>query len=178
MKQFGIVLMMLVSVCATASDFPPLETVGKLDLNRYLGKWYEVAAIPQSFQKGCVASTANYSLRDDGKIDVLNECRLDSLDGKLKSAHGKAWVVNPEDTSKLKVQFFWPFSGAYWVIELGENYEYAVIGHPNRKYLWILSRTPQVDQQLIDGVFERLKDKAYDVSRIKLTLQPSAQASE
>jgi apolipoprotein D and lipocalin family protein len=162
----------LVPGASASGELPPLEVVPHLDLQRYLGKWYEVAAIPQSFQKNCVATTATYSLRSDGKIDVLNECRKFEFDGKLSRAHGKAWIPNPEQPAKLLVQFFWPFRGDYWVIELGDNYEYAVVGHPSRDYLWILSRTAQMDPLKIEEIYGRLSRVGYDLSRIQTTLQP------
>jgi len=155
----------------STEKLPPLQTVSHVDLNRYMGKWYEIASFPQWFQKNCVASSASYSLRADGKVDVLNQCREKTLDGKLKKAKGKAKVVNRETNAKLKVSFFWPFSGNYWIIDLGTNYEYAVVGHPNRNYLWILSRTPHMEQAVYDGILDRLRQQHYDVSRLRKTLQ-------
>ncbi|MBA4395155.1 MAG: hypothetical protein C0407_16520 [Desulfobacca sp.] len=166
----------LVLICSISSwaKVKPLQTVPKVDLNRYLGTWYEIATIPQRFQKGCTGATAAYRLRPDGKIDVLNQCYKDSLNGKYKSVHGKAWVTDTLTNAKLKVQFFWPFSGAYWIIELDSNYQYAVVGHPNRNYLWILCRAPKMDQGLYDGLLARIRDvHGYDISKIKRTLQPS-----
>jgi apolipoprotein D and lipocalin family protein len=153
---------------------PPLETVPlKVDLNRYVGKWYEIARYENSFQKNCVATTATYSMRPDGNIRVLNQCRISSPDGELKSAEGKSWITENTTNAKLKVSFFWPFSGDYWIIELGENYDYAVIGHPGRKYLWILSRTPQMNEELYKHIIERLAMKhSYDTSLLIRTLQP------
>jgi apolipoprotein D and lipocalin family protein len=151
----------------------PLETVPRVDLERYLGTWYEIAAIPQRFQKDCVGVTATYTLRDDGAIEVLNKCRKKALDGELKTVKGKAWVVDKETNAKLKVQFFWPFRADYWIIELDPDYHYAVVGHPSRKYLWILSRTPQMDEALYQDLVQRIANKGYDPSRIKRTLQPA-----
>jgi apolipoprotein D and lipocalin family protein len=151
----------------------PLEVVPYVDLGRYIGTWYEIATIPQRFQKDCVAVTATYTLRDDGAIAVLNKCRKKTLDGELKEANGKAWIVDKKTNAKLKVQFFWPFKGDYWVIELDADYQCAVVGHPGRKYLWILSRTPQMDESLYQDLLQRIANKGYDVSLIKRTLQPS-----
>jgi apolipoprotein D and lipocalin family protein len=156
-----------------AEKTPPLQTVDQVDLNRYMGKWYEIASFPQWFQKNCVASKATYSLRKDGKVDVLNECRDKTLNGKLRDAKGKAWVEDKKSNAKLKVRFFWPFSGDYWIIDLGKDYQYAVVGHPNRDYLWILSRSPRMDSAVYDGIIERLKKQHYDVSRLNKTLQPA-----
>lgn len=160
-------------LAAAPAQHKPLEVVDHVDLERYLGTWYEIATIPQRFQKGCVAVTATYSFRPDGKIRVINRCRKETLDGKIKEVDGKAWVVDKATNAKLKVQFFWPFSGAYWIIELDADYQWAVVGHPNRNYLWILCRKPHMDQALYDDLIERIRNKGYDVSRIKRTLQPA-----
>jgi apolipoprotein D and lipocalin family protein len=158
---------------ADSNSLPPLQTVSKVDLERYMGTWYEMASFPQRFQKGCVASMATYSLRKDGKVDVLNQCRNETLDGKLRSAKGKAWVIDKQTNAKLKVSFFWPFSGDYWIIDLGSDYQYAVVGHPNRTYLWILSRKKQIDPGTYEAILQRLKEQRYDISRLNKTLQPS-----
>jgi apolipoprotein D and lipocalin family protein len=174
MKTIGMILIFLVFGFAGAgAQEKPLQVVPRVDLDRYLGTWYEIATIPQRFQKDCVGVTATYTLRDDGKIEVLNKCRKKTLDGELKTAKGKAWVVDKETNAKLKVQFFWPFRGDYWIIELDPDYQYAVVGHPERKYLWILSRTPQMDEDLYQDLMQRIADKGYDLSLIKRTLQPS-----
>jgi apolipoprotein D and lipocalin family protein len=136
----------------------PLVTVPKVDISRYLGRWYEIASLPQRFQRDCFAVTADYSLREDGDIAVLNSCQKGAVDGPLKTAKGKAWAVDSTN-AKLKVQFFWPFRGDYWIIELGDNYEYAVVGNPSREYLWILSRTPAMDASLYDELVSKIADK-------------------
>jgi apolipoprotein D and lipocalin family protein len=148
------------------SNMKPLETVNNVDINRYIGEWYEIARYEHRFQEGCVRSKATYSLRDDGKITVVNECFGKSFSEKLRSVTGKAWVVDKETNAKLKVSFFWPFSGDYWIIDLGENYEYAVVGHPYRKYLWILSRTPEMDENVYNGILDRLEKQDYDTSKL------------
>jgi apolipoprotein D and lipocalin family protein len=165
-------LFLLISPGLCLAQLNPLQTVPKVDLTRYLGVWYEIATIPQRFQKGCTGVTATYSLRPDGKIDVVNQCFKDSLNGKHKQVHGKAWVTDTVSNAKLKVQFFWPFSGAYWIIELDGNYQYAVVGHPDRKYLWILCRTPKMDEILYNDLLKRLREvHGYDLSGLKRTPQ-------
>jgi apolipoprotein D and lipocalin family protein len=156
-----------------AAETKPLEVVPYVDLGRYAGTWYEIATIPQRFQKDCVGVTATYTLRDDGTVAVLNKCRKKALDGELKEANAKAWVVDKKTNAKLKVQFFWPFKADYWVIDLDADYQYAVVGHPGRKYLWILSRTPRMDESLYQDLLQRIANKGYDPSLIKKTLQPS-----
>ena len=166
-------LLALASCAHAGPAAPPLRTVGRVDLSRYAGTWYEIAAIPQSFQKGCVATTATYTLRPDGEVDVLNRCRKERLDGEEKSAKGRAWVVDSETNAKLKVSFFWPFRGDYWIVDLDPDYRWAVVGHPDRTYGWILSRTPGMDEKTYEAILGRLREQAYDTARFGRTLQPA-----
>jgi len=173
--KIGVLLGFAIFTAAAAfirAETKPLDVVPFVDLQKYLGTWYEIATIPQRFQKGCVGVTAEYSLRKDGDIDVLNTCRQGTLDGKVRTAHGKAWVVDKNTNAKLKVRFFWPFTGAYWVIGLDADYQWAIVGHPDRTYLWILSRTPQMDDALYNELLKLIAAKGYDLSKIKRTLQP------
>ncbi len=158
-----------------AQKMKPLEIVPYVDLQSALGTWYEIAAIPQRFQKGCVGSTAEYSLRKDGDIQVVNTCLEGALDGKIRKASGKARVVDRTTNAKLKVTFFWPFWGSYWIIGLDEDYRWAIVGHPGRNYLWILSRTPQMDDVLYGDLLELIADKGYDLTKIEKTLQPAGE---
>ena len=144
-------------------EYDTLEVVPHVDLKKYLGKWYEIARLPARFEEGCSDITATYSLSDDGTISVLNECKRN---GKVKRAKGKAKVVDKNTGAKLKVTFFWPFYGDYWIINLGNDYDYAVVGTPNRKYLWILSRTPQMDDKLFSQLIEFVKSKGFDVGSL------------
>ena len=152
----ALALLVLTSGCATTATerlrLPPLRTVEHVDLQRYLGTWYEIASFPQRFQRGCTATTATYAMRADGQIDVLNRCRKGSLDGPEKSAHGIARVVDRSTNAKLKVSFFRPFWGDYWIVDLAGDYSYAVVGHPSRDYLWILSRTPSMSEATLPRV--------------------------
>ena len=153
-----------------ASAQAPLETVAKVDLNRYTGRWYEIAKYPNVFERKCDRDiTATYTLRSDDKIGVVNACK--TIDGKPSVASGWAKVVDATTGSKLKVTFFWPFFGNYWIIELGANYEYAVIGEPSRKYLWILSRTAKMDDKLYAEITSRLTAKGYDASKLERAKQ-------
>ncbi len=158
------------------ADLPPLKSVTELRLPAYLGQWYEIASFPQSFQKGCTATTAEYRLQMGAReIQVLNSCRLGSPNGKLKVAKGKAIIPNEAQPGQLKVTFFWPFYGDYWVIELGEiedgQYTYSVVGHPDRDYLWILSRTSTLNEEVFQGILDRLqRDHFYDLSRLQRTI--------
>ena len=168
-------LPLLFSGCAAkkGNGMKPLETVDFVDLARYVGQWYEIARYPHRFQEGCVGSKATYSLRDDGRIGVLNECYDKSFSGKLRSVKGKARVVDKESNARLKVVFFWPFAGDYWIIDLGKDYEYAVVGHPDRKFLWILSRTPDMEEEVYQGILMRLQKQEYDTAKLIRTAQKS-----
>ncbi len=154
---------------------PELRTVERVDLQRYVGTWYEIAAFPQRFQRGCTATKATYSLRPDGQLDVVNRCREGAPDGPEKVARGRARVVDRETNAKLKVSFFRPFWGDYWIVELGPDYEYAVVGHPSRDYLWILARAPTMPPALYDAIVARLAAVGYETGRLARTVHPPAQ---
>ena len=150
---------------------PELRTVPRVDLQRYLGTWYDIASFPQRFQLGCTGTTATYTLRGEGEINVLNRCRKGSLTGKEDSAQGRARVVDHATNAKLEVSFFRPFWGDYWIVDLGANYEYAVVGHPSRDYLWILSRKPTMEDTVYAGILGRLRAQGYEVERLNRTPQ-------
>jgi len=168
------ILFSVISGCASVktSHIEPLKTVSYVDLSRYIGTWYEIARYPNRFQEGCVGTNATYTLRQDGKIDVLNQCYEKSFDGKLKKAKGVARVVDTNTNAKLKVSFFWPFEGDYWIIELAEDYSFAVVGHPERKYLWILSRKKTMDEATYKNILNVLETKHhYDTTKLIKTVQ-------
>lgn len=148
-----------------------LKTVDHVDIERYMGTWYEIAKFPQRFEDGLVGITATYSLLPNGKVRVLNSGYVGDFNGKLKTAKGKAWVVDEKTNAKLKVSFFWPFAGDYWVIELGKDYEYAVVSESSRRYLWILSRTPKMDEVVYGEILERLITNGFYISTIEVNPQ-------
>ena len=166
-KTAAILVFGLSGLAQAGATLPLLQTVERVELCRYLGKWYEIARLPNSFQKGCSGSAAEYSLRDDGDIQVINTCH-DKNDGHLRQAKGKAWVVDTASNAKLKVSFFWPFRGDYWIIELGAEYDYAVVGTPDRKYLWILSRTPSMSDDIYSAILKRAAKQGFDTSKVKM----------
>lgn len=142
-----------------------LPVVPKVDLNRYTGKWHEIARLPMYFQRNCASDvTAQYTLKPDGKIEVLNQCR--EKDGSLKTARGTAKVVDKATQAKLKVSFFWPFSGNYWILDLSPDYEYAMVGEPGRKYLWILSRKTVMEPATYEKLINKAKSLGFDTSRL------------
>ncbi len=148
-----------------------LQTVPYVDLEKYAGKWYEIASFPQQFQKGCNCTTAEYTLTDKGFMTVENRCNKGSIHGKQSYIKGKAFVVENSSNAKLKVQFFWPFKGKYWIVDLAEDYSYAVVGHPNKKYLWILSRTSQMNEATYQQIIARITAQGFDISKIRRTKQ-------
>ena len=147
---------------------PPLQAVASVDLQRYAGTWYEIARVPNRFQDQCSrGTTAEYKLREDGRLDVVNRC-LDE-DGNLDEAKGLAKIVDPDSNAKLKVSFVsflgWrPFWGDYWVIGLDPDYRWAVVGTPDREYGWVLARTPTLDEEALDEVFAILERNGYERS--------------
>ena len=149
------------------------STVEELDIDRYLGTWYEIARFPHSFEKNLVGVTATYSLRKDGKIRVLNQGYKGSLQGKLSSAEGKAKIPDPENPARLKVSFFLFFYGDYYVLELDSDYQWAMIGSSSPKYFWILSRTPQMDEQVFQSLLEKARGRGYDLEQLIRVDQPS-----
>jgi apolipoprotein D and lipocalin family protein len=160
-----------------AGAAPPLTTIPSLDLKRYMGSWYEIAKFPNTFQENCAGfTTATYSLREDGRVDVLNRCR--QADGSIDVAEGVARQPGGPGSPKLEVRFapaalawlpmVW---GDYWVIDLDADYQLAAVSEPEREYLWILSRTPQVDPAAYDALLDRLRAKGLDMSRLVKTRQ-------
>ena len=152
---------------------PPLEVAPYVAIERYLGTWYEIARKPVSFEKNCYGTQAHYALRKDGKtIDVVNTCYKKSLSGAEKVGLAKAWVADPVTNAKLKVQFQWPFRGDYWILEVGKRYDYALVGEPKRKNLWILSRTPTLPHAVTAQLLNRARQQGFDTDDLIFTTQP------
>lgn len=149
----------------------PLDTVQQVDIARYMGKWYEIAKYPLIFERGCAGVTAEYTLRDDGTVGVLNTCRGSDGTTVSNTIEGFATVADPSTNAKLTVYFFYPFGAPYWIIELDDNYQYAVVGDPSRTYLWILSRTPTLDESIYSQILERLPARGYDPAKLEKTPQ-------
>jgi apolipoprotein D and lipocalin family protein len=165
-------LITLILSLLTAGAFSQqLQTVPFVDLNKYMGKWYEIGSFPQRFQQGCNCTTAEYTMTDKGYVIVENRCNRGGCGGTQSYIKGKAFIVKNSGNAKLKVQFFWPLRGKYWIIDLADDYSYAVVGHPNREYLWILSRTPIMDETKYQEILARLKEKGFDITKIQKTNQ-------
>lgn len=160
---------------AQSEDLPKLRTVKQVDLNKYVGLWYEIAKIPNSFQDHCAyGTTAEYKLLEDGRIEVINKCY--EKDGEADIADGIAEVVDTKTNAKLEVSFvsffgIRPFWGDYWIIGLDENYQWAVVGTPSRKYGWILSRTPVLPKETMQHLFALLKDQHYNPDDFEMSAQ-------
>lgn len=144
--------MLLTSSCSTA--FLALDSADDFDIKKYMGKWYEIERLPNKFEEGLEEITAFYELREDGKVNVINEGRLITDKSRIKQAKGRAWVPDPAQPARLKVSFFWPFAGDYWVLKVDKNYTYALVGDPSGKFLWILARDPKIDPKIVAALKE------------------------
>jgi apolipoprotein D and lipocalin family protein len=165
------ILIVILCMAATTLKSQSLQTVPYVDIKKYAGKWYEIASYPQRFQKGCHGTTAEYTWSEKGYVIVENRCNKGSLSGKQSYIKGKAFVEENSGNAKLKVQFFWPFKGKYWIIDLADDYSYAVVSHPNKNYLWILSRTSKMNDETYQQIIARLKEKGFDLTKLQLTEQ-------
>lgn len=155
---------------ASSAEQSDLRTVSHIEISRYLGKWYEIARFPNRFQKDCDEATAEYSMKDEDTLRVVNTCRKRDGEG-LKQVTGIAKVADLESQAKLKVSFLpgwlrWTGigKGDYWIIDLATDYSYAVVSEPSRKYLWILCREPVMSQRTYDGILKRLKEQKFDLT--------------
>lgn len=161
---------------AHAQQPAPVRTVASVDLDRYLGEWFEIARVENRFQRRCAGDVrATYARRPDGRIDVVNRCRTDA--GEI-SANGVARIVDARTSAKLKVRFapaalsFLPFVwGDYWILGLADDYSWAVVGSPDRKYLWILSRTPSLDAPRHAAALDAARRNGFDTARLAATKQ-------
>ena len=170
----GALWMCVLGTSTVAAQPSQPTTVAHVDLQKYVGQWFEIAKIPNWFQRNCVRNTsANYTLRDDGRIDVVNRC--EDEDGAVDTAAGIARVVDQQTSAKLEVSFFKLFGislfwGDYWILDLGEQYEYAVVGTPSRKYGWILSRSRELEAKTLKAIYKRLRMAGYDPAAFVMTL--------
>ena len=147
-----------------------LKTVSFVDLKRYGGTWYEIARYPNKSKKQCVGNTtATYNFKPDGAVEVVSRCL--TKDGKIEDATGAAKVVDTQTNAKLQGSFAWFSSVPYWVIDLDENYQYAVVGNPDRKYLWILSRTPEISVATYQNILRKIEIAGYNPAKLEKTPQ-------
>jgi apolipoprotein D and lipocalin family protein len=167
---------LLVAISLAVAELPPVKAVPSVDLQRYTGTWFEIARYPNVFQKSCAGDvTATYERRADGRIDVVNRCRR--ADGSENQAKGEARVVEGAGNARLKVRFAPGWLGAilpfvwadYWVIGLADDYRWALVGTPNRKYLWVLGRSATVDETDWSAAMAKAKENGFDTSRLERT---------
>lgn len=152
----------------------PLTTEPSVDLDRYVGKWFEIARFPNEFETDCVGVTAEYAKREDGRIDVVNTCRKKTLDGEIDKAEGVAKIVDQQTKAKLAVSFdpFGAFFGDYWILDVADDYSWVLVGEPGGRYLWILSRTPTIGDDLKSQLLQKLKTQGYKTEALYFTPQP------
>lgn len=168
----AIVAMGIVVGCATGQTDMNRETIRHLDLNRYMGLWYEIARFPNKFEKNLVGVTAEYKLLPDGMVEVINSGHVSTLDGEKKVARGRGKMPDKNEPGRLKVSFFLWFYADYWILDLASDYSYAVIGSSSDDYLWILSRTPTLHHSIIQGIVNNLQNRGYDTSKLYFCPQP------
>ena len=174
LAKVGPVVSLLACVGRPTGNMAVPDPTKPVDLERYAGRWYELARYENRFETGCEGVTADYRVRPDGKVGVVNTCRQGAADGPTKSTEGYAEVVEGSNGAKLKVTFFWPFYGDYWVLDRGGDYGWAIVREPSGEYLWILSRDPTPGKAVLDGHLERAKELGYDLGLVRITEQPPA----
>lgn len=173
MKHNNLILLCLMAslLFACSNSGKDLETVESIDLEKFTGTWYEIARLPNPFEKGLICVTASYSLKKDGKIRVVNKGYAASDPGEVKKIRGTAWIPDKKHPGRLKVSFFWPFSGDYWIMAMDEKYRYALVGDPSRKYLCVLSKKKVMDPEIRSALLEKAGNKGFDTSRVIKTMQ-------
>ena len=168
---FSALIIALTSNSALCLEKTGLEVIPALQLNKFEGVWYEIAHNPWFPENNCFATIAYYKLIEGKEIEVTNICRKHGFEGKISKITGKAWLLDPNIKAKWQVQFIWPFILDYWVIELDKNYNYAVIGEPDKENFWILSRQPIMGKNLLNQIIEEFEIKGYDLSNLIMTPQ-------
>lgn len=164
MKKISL-LFAIISIFRTTSAQEPV-TVAEVDLTLYMGTWFEIARLPNSFERGLKCTTATYEFRDDGKVTVTNRGVNIEDPTKIDEAKGVAWRPDPSEPGKLKVRFFWPFSGDYWIIDLDPEYRYVLVGSPNHKYMWILARTRFISDEVYLGLLNKAQLNGFDLTNL------------
>jgi len=157
--------------CTAGKKQQTMYSTKDINIEQFMGTWYEIARFPHRFERNLVGVTASYRLKKNGKVEVINKGFKNTLDGKQKKAKAFAKISNPEETGRLKVFFFWPFGADYLVLDIDEDYTWALIGSSSPDYLWILSRTPELPNDTYQKIVHKAKSIGYDVSKLETVKQ-------
>lgn len=166
-----IIILIIIILTPSLNAQKSMTVVPEVDLKRYAGKWYEIARKPFSFETKLKCITATYTLRGDGRINVENAGVYISKPSKISTASGKAFIPDKNVPAKLKVQFFWPFKGDYWILHLDENYRYVLIGEPSLRYMWVLAREKKLEAPVLKMLLEKASSAGYDINDLIMTVQ-------
>ena len=146
----------------------PLAVVSHVDVYKYMGKWFDIAHLPAVFLNNCFNNQAVYSLESNGKLKIVNSCTKNSVHGVWDHVEGIGKITDPTN-AKINVEFQWPFKGKYWILEVGKNYDYALVGEPSRQYLWILSRTPNLDEAIMKNLIDKANYEGFSTNNLIMT---------
>jgi lipocalin len=171
MRNFRKVIVIGLLNLIACSSTRELPTVKQLDLQQYAGTWYEIARLPNRFEKGLICVSATYSIKPDGQIRVRNKGHKTDNLADTKEIEGRAWVPNSAKPGQLKVEFFWPFAGNYYVISLDSEYRLALVGDPSRKYLWVLSKTPSLPDSQLQAELKKAQALGFDINKVEIVPQ-------
>jgi len=164
-----IIVTGLLVACSSSPQNPP-KTMPQVNLQHYMGTWHEIASFPAPFQKNCYCTTTRYQLQGK-KVNVINSCRKDSTTGDIKTAHATAVAIANSGNSKLKITFFWPFKANYWILYVSPDYQTAVVGTPNHRYLWILARNKTISQTTYKQLIHIAQQRGYNIKDLHKTPQ-------
>ncbi len=170
-KFKAIIVIALMAVISSCSESKSLETVKNFDVKKYQGVWYEIGKLPNRFEEGLECVTAEYTLLKNGDIKVVNKGRVEGESEEMDIIEGKAWVPDSEYPAQLKVEFFWPFSGDYYIIQLDQEYQWALVGSPNRKFLWVLSKDKNMDEKFVNKLLQKASASGFDISKFEYVNQ-------
>ena len=166
MHKYIFYSFLFLATVSCTSEKLDLQVVEEFEINKYLGTWYEIARLPNNFEDGLKCIKAEYSMKSNGDIEVINSGVKVGKTEKLKDINGTAWIPNSDEPAKLKVRFFWPSSADYWVLYIDGNYEYALVGGPSGKFLWVLSRSKKLDQKIINKLLIKAKESGFNINDI------------
>ncbi|MFP4556481.1 MAG: lipocalin family protein [Bacteroidales bacterium] len=170
-----ITALLLTSGCSAVKNQQKMHPTKDINIEQFMGTWYEIARFPHRFERNLVGVTANYKLNENGKVEVINKGHKHTLDGKVKKAKAFAKIPNPEETGRLKVYFFWPFGADYLILDIDEEYTWALVGSSSPDYLWILSRTAQLPHDTYQKIVQKAKSIGYDINKLEIVKQKENQ---